>query len=618
MALKNPSQYFKKDIVSVDNSIIKNSSSSQLNTFSDAFESFKQNLNKIEILSEFSDTLDNYLGRVTTLSEQVEGIQTEIQSLLKKEDLDRAMMSQLLVVEQSIRDIQSKVKSINDSKLTEIRLDVSNLTNNVSEFLNVEVPKYKKLIVGSEIRANKRYEELEYGVNKTLEEIGELVENKYQHLTETLHGINEKSLAGILEDFRILDENFIKLRKEDIPKYKGFIVENERKTEHKLEEFNEVLSNTTEQLLQKINSVEGDKVNLIKVVNDKIQEVVSLRDLVIGELQQNETSRNDLKNKVTNLEVEIIRNESHIRVQNNNLKKIQEEVFSTIKKLNLDELEEKNYELSKKVKYLEEVFEKFNEKEILTENIIVEPPSVDNKDPLTPLNKNFVTLEQLQEHYRIFVNRIQQQLATIGGGGETRLKYLDDIVGIATNPSAYDGKFLKYDHSQRKFQFETVNQGNTENINTNSISIVDTDSSNLYSGDVVSLQKAYIALTETTSPTSIHKLISAQDYASVEYLIQASKDLDVDTRKIIVVNNITSINKSETHLVSTGSTFVGYDLNIEDGYINLIATPTTSSKVIYSILYTAIARPLLKYQLTDEIGNTIFTEDGNMLIAEDY
>ena len=618
MALKNPSQYFKKDIVSVDNSIIKNSSSSQLNTFSDAFESFKQNLNKIEILSEFSDTLDNYLGRVTTLSEQVEGIQTEIQSLLKKEDLDRAMMSQLLVVEQSIRDIQSKVKSINDSKLTEIRLDVSNLTNNVSEFLDIEVPKYKKLIVGSEIRANKRYEELEYGVNKTLEEIGELVENKYQHLTETLHGINEKSLAGILEDFRILDENFIKLRKEDIPKYKGFIVENERKTEHKLEEFNEVLSNTTEQLLQKINSVEGDKVNLIKVVNDKIQEVVSLRDLVIGELEQNETSRNDLKNKVTNLEVEIIRNESHIRVQNNNLKKIQEEVFSTIKKLNLDELEEKNYELSKKVKYLEEVFEKFNEKEILTENIIVEPPSVGNKDPLTPLNKNFVTLEQLQEHYRIFVNRIQQQLATIGGGGETRLKYLDDIVGIATNPSAYDGKFLKYDHSQRKFQFETVNQGNTENINTNSISIVDTDSSNLYSGDVVSLQKAYIALTETTSPTSIHKLISAKDYASVEYLIQASKDLDVDTRKIIVVNNITSINKSETHLVSTGSTFVGYDLNIEDGYINLIATPTTSSKVIYSILYTAIARPLLKYQLTDEIGNTIFTEDGNMLIAEDY
>jgi len=618
VALKNPSQYFKKDIVSVDNSIIKNSSSSQLNTFSDAFESFKQNLNKIEILSEFSDTLDNYLGRVTTLSEQVEGIQTEIQSLLKKEDLDRAMMSQLLVVEQSIRDIQSKVKSINDSKLTEIRLDVSNLTNNVSEFLDIEVPKYKKLIVGSEIRANKRYEELEYGVNKTLEEIGELVENKYQHLTETLHGINEKSLAGILEDFRILDENFIKLRKEDIPKYKGFIVENERKTEHKLEEFNEVLSNTTEQLLQKINSVEGDKVNLIKVVNDKIQEVVSLRDLVIGELEQNETSRNDLKNKVTNLEVEIIRNESHIRVQNNNLKKIQEEVFSTIKKLNLDELEEKNYELSKKVKYLEEVFEKFNEKEILTENIIVEPPSVGNKDPLTPLNKNFVTLEQLQEHYRIFVNRIQQQLATIGGGGETRLKYLDDIVGIATNPSAYDGKFLKYDHSQRKFQFETVNQGNTENINTNSISIVDTDSSNLYSGDVVSLQKAYIALTETTSPTSIHKLISAKDYASVEYLIQASKEFDVDTRKIIVVNNITSINKSETHLVSTGSTFVGYDLNIEDGYINLIATPTTSSKVIYSILYTAIARPLLKYQLTDEIGNTIFTEDGNMLIAEDY
>jgi hypothetical protein len=85
--------------------------------------------------------------------------------------------------------------------------------------------------------------------------------------------------------------------------------------------------------------------------------------------------------------------------------------------------------------------------------------SLNDEDPLTPLNQNFATLEDLSSHYRLFINRIQQQLSTIGGGGETRLKYLDDIVGIATNASAYDGKFLKYNHSTESFVFETVSGG---------------------------------------------------------------------------------------------------------------------------------------------------------------
>ena len=36
---------------------------------------------------------------------------------------------------------------------------------------------------------------------------------------------------------------------------------------------------------------------------------------------------------------------------------------------------------------------------------------------------------------------------------------MDDIVGIATNASAYDGQFLKYDHSIEKFVFATVAGG---------------------------------------------------------------------------------------------------------------------------------------------------------------
>jgi len=109
--------------------------------------------------------------------------------------------------------------------------------------------------------------------------------------------------------------------------------------------------------------------------------------------------------------------------------------------------EEKNHRLLEKINYLEEVFEKFNE-ETLTEGLLNEPPEVKNSDTLTPLDQNFVTLDQLKDHYRLFINRIQQQLSTIGGGGETRLEYLDDV---DRNSAKINGRFLKYDAASGKW-----------------------------------------------------------------------------------------------------------------------------------------------------------------------
>ena len=459
MTLKKPSEYFKKETSSISSSVQDLAKAPELNTFSDAFESFKNNLQKIEVLSEFSETLDNYrinIERVNFLSEKVEDIQSEIQSLLRKEDLDRAMISQLLVVESSITDLQNKVKGINEKNLTEIRLDVSQLTKSVNEFIEDEVPKYKKLVVDSELRTDNRYQQLEENINQTLEGIGEFVEDKYQQLTETLQGINEDSLSGIIHEFKILDETVLKFKEEEIPKYKGFIVETERKTESKINEFSEKVDTTINEVLDIVNSVEVLNSETEKKISEKIEEVENLQKNVSVKLESAENYKVEIENKVTNLEIEIIRNEKHIKSQNEYIENIQEEVRDVISKLNIEQLEEQNYEITKKVTYLEEIFEKFGEREILAETIPVEPPSTDNSDPLTPLDKKFVTIEQLQEHYRLFINRIQQQLATIGGGGETRLKYLDDVVGIATNASAYDGKYLRYNHNIGKFQFSDV------------------------------------------------------------------------------------------------------------------------------------------------------------------
>jgi len=564
VSLKKPSEYFRRESASVDNSIQDLGDVPELSSFSDAFDSFKNNLSRIEV---FSNSLDNYnsnIEKVNELSQTVSEVKEEIQNLINKKDLDRAMMAQLLVVEQSIREVQSKVKSINENKLSQVRSEVVLLANSVNDFVESEVPRYKKLLEDT----NRKYERLEGNVNKSIEESKSSYDKKYQKLTEKLQGINQESLSEIFEDFKKLDKSFKRLREREIPKYSKLIVESEKKVESKIEEtqfkiddvdskiseslnsfeekidneilpsykkyiidseqkteskfneldqkfsetietfkedvtsdinkrysdvsdivetlgsnlqrieekeiprykkfivesqtkideFNDTLDETIKSLLNKVSQVEGDKTDLIKVVNDKIQEANALRDLVIEDLELTENARKGLDRKISDLEVEIVRNESHLKIQNKNLEQIQEEVKSSIEQLNTlnEEYGEQNYELGKKVKYLEEVFEKFNEKEILTEGILAEPPSTNNEDPLTPTDKKFVTTDELQNHYRLFINRVQQQLASIGGGGETRLKYLDDIVGIATNPTVYDNKFLAYDDSIKRFEFRNV------------------------------------------------------------------------------------------------------------------------------------------------------------------
>ena len=101
------------------------------------------------------------------------------------------------------------------------------------------------------------------------------------------------------------------------------------------------------------------------------------------------------------------------------------------------------------IKHLEERVNIINEKhvKVLTESYN-EPPSVKNSDPLTPLDRNFVNLQDFQEHYRLFLTRIQRQLSTLGGGGAVLVSDLDDV---DTTTAKVDNKFLKYNAASGKW-----------------------------------------------------------------------------------------------------------------------------------------------------------------------
>ena len=89
----------------------------------------------------------------------------------------------------------------------------------------------------------------------------------------------------------------------------------------------------------------------------------------------------------------------------------------------------------------------------LKENYLLnEPPSEKEKaggqtDALTPLDQKFATLDDLSNHYRLFINRITTQLSTMGGGGAGFIKDLDDVdfAGITT------GSLLIYEASTSKW-----------------------------------------------------------------------------------------------------------------------------------------------------------------------
>ena len=113
-------------------------------------------------------------------------------------------------------------------------------------------------------------------------------------------------------------------------------------------------------------------------------------------------------------------------------KEEKEEIIVEVAEEFLDEVQQEDVALTRE--------ERIAEDETLIEQslgLLSEPP--DEKmgdDPLTPLDQKFATLDDLQKHYTRFLTRIQQQLSTVGGGGELNsdgFEYVSDK-NLENNP----------------------------------------------------------------------------------------------------------------------------------------------------------------------------------------
>ena len=743
MALKKPSDfYIKPEEKSSFDSLKEELSSSEpkkIEKISEAFSAFKSNLNHIQSLTDFSSTFESFkenVEKVETISNEIGNVKKEIQTLIKKEDLDDAMMAHLFFVEEAIAKIENKITGVNEDIVNKISDDFSETSEMVNSFLDIEVPKYKNLIAESEFRIDNRFVNLKDSVEENLDTIRADVNKEVTTALSEVEVINQHSLSTIKNEVG----DIANLVNENLPEYKKFFVETELRTEEKiseaqnifdekinfinqtyqerLEELNSTVKEFTnteipkyskmlvesklkseqevkeleKSVLKKVSDLTEQIENLYKVNNLKETDIDSLLEKVqttvqesknqtgeifesyarlckdskkrevtedkklkafsgrlenfaeklekieettvqdVLELQANldiSTSayhdrlkkevykfEEELVEQIKDLEVNLTTNEVHIKKQNEHIENIKEEVQDVISKLHIDSIEEKNKALIEKVNHIEDVLSKFSEKALLTEDTPITPGSPDTKtnDPLTSLDQNYVTLKQLQDHYRLFINRIQVQLSSIGGGGAGFIKDLADVsfdestgtnklliyngtewVGIASTAISGGGS-----SSELADDATGVNLTLTGNLSVggtvtyddvthvDSIGIATARSGlEIGAGSITTLIKldAATATTTTTSESNIDTF-SASVFRSAQYQIQITRGSLYQVTTLNVLHDGTDVYLSEFGTIKTGSSLATFDADINSGNVRVRATPAFSSSTVFKISKT--------------------------------
>jgi hypothetical protein len=245
----------------------------------------------------------------------------------------------------------------------------------------------------------------------------------------------------------------------------------------------------------------------------------------------------------------------------------------------------------------------------LQESVLREPPEEKESigaapDPLTPMDQKFATLDDLAEHYRIFINRIQTQLSTMGGGGAGFIKDLDDVsfdqttgdgklliynqsnskwVGIAStafggsttliglsdvnSSNLGDGRFLRYDASSSEFTFSPVSATNLE----------------LIAGDIQSG-----ILTTSSIGESVVMSVSASTYRSVNYQIQVTEGSNYNMTTINVIHDNTNTYMTEYGTINYPVGIATFSTDISGGSLRLLGYPNSSNNTTFKVIFTAI------------------------------
>ena len=318
----------------------------------------------------------------------------------------------------------------------------------------------------------KYYEEDLESLKSRIEQVSETIPT-FPDWIQEVQEVPDFSWIG--KTFSLIDDDFNKVQ--------GHLDIIREKIDYQVNELNDNLEkkefelrvdvkNLTENFEQTVTSIEETKDKLLKQVKDVSQRIWEQhhiskdddRKLKKSILSEQNKLKQSLKKEIESINEKSVKADETILKFFTELKetvetlpevKYYDEDISNLRKEFNKEIKSTKGDIQTLVGELYKIASviKKQQKTISEGYLLNEPPEQKQTaggqtDPLTPEDQQFATLKDLSAHYRLFINRIQTQMATMGGGGAGFIKDLDDVEFDGTEGN---NKLLIYDQSRSKW-----------------------------------------------------------------------------------------------------------------------------------------------------------------------
>ena len=516
-----------------------------------------------EVFAEVKDIVPPWPELLRLVNDLKESI-PEIPEIKSYDDELQELLTHIEQVKESIPEVP-EVRYYED--------DIESLKENI-EGVRADIPKFPKWV-------NEVNEVPDFSwIGKTFS----VIDDDFEKVNDNLHTLKDtfnQDIDNLSENLELKDFE----KKVEIKEVKEYLQETKDKIYEELKE-------TALKIYEHRNQFKDDDRKLKKSVLSKLNEAKQNIEKKIDESNSKYSDSNkEIKNYFNGLKEEVA-NLPEVKYYDKDIKKLSDKAETHT--VNIAEL----YKIVESIKGKQEVL-----KEEIVNNrpIAPDPKEKQGDDPLTPTDQKFATLQDLAANYRLFVNRVEQQLYTIGGGGAGFIKDLDDVTFDATNNDLLiyqsatskwvgiastslgsstltglddvddsnlgDGRFLRYNATEEEFTFEPVSATNLE----------------LIAGDI----QSGILTTSATGQATVMS-ISASTYRSASYQIQAVQGSNYNMTTINVIHDGTNTYMNEFGTLNQPTGIATFSTDINSGALRLLGYPSSSSSTTFKVIFTAL------------------------------
>lgn len=348
--------------------------------------------------------LETYNKELTDLSDKLSYIESKLSSLpdygrdisFISEELSRVKtpdVGSFRWIGESFSTFEEKIDNF-QSHVNQLRDKISSEVTGINEIIELKDD-------NQSIEVNN----LKYNISQRIKETNNLLDETKSRIYSEL---NESSLK--------VDQYYKEFKDDDAKLKEAILIEQNK------------ISKELEKEITSINEGNATFITFLDEIKEQVNSLPEVKyyDSEISNLTKDVDSLKSSMNAIESLSLK-----SNIEIQ-----KDVDSLKSTVKdvknlKATISELKTISASIKKDQKQLKETYKK-DQKQLNETYILDQPPSEKQTangvtDVLTPLNQKFATLDDLSSHYRLFINRIQAQLSTMGGGGAVQLNDLDDV-----------------------------------------------------------------------------------------------------------------------------------------------------------------------------------------------